>query len=185
MWYFESSFQSFLDSIPQIISFLIPNNFNVAKLEMKPKRKQMANTVAITLLTVSSDFLTETLEQACKSPRGHVSFLNRWEMPSLKICSEHRTRVWPNGFHRGDEMTKVSEHLTSWGLGVCRIWIVTCRINRASPEKTAAAVCVRQHGTVCKSPPNCPRKVKPPHHSISLALTKKSHSSSHNTNKCR
>lgn len=155
---------------------------------MKPKRKQTTNTVPITLLTVSSDFQTETLEQACKSRSGHVSLHNRWETPSLRICSEHRTRVWPNGFHRGDEMTKVSEHLPSWGPGVCRIWIVTCRVNRASPEKTAAAVCVHQHwakegkcvSLPALSPSNCPQKVKPPRYSISLALTKQSHSSSDN-----
>ncbi len=56
MWYFESGFPPFLDSIPQIISFLTQNNINAAKLRMKSKRKQMANTVLITLLTVSSDF---------------------------------------------------------------------------------------------------------------------------------
>lgn len=155
---------------------------------MKPKRK--ANHQHCSNLTVNSliRFPDRDIRAGMQISTWPLSFHNRWEMPSLRICSEHRTRVWPNGFHRGDEMTKVSEHLTSWGPGVCRIWIVTCRVNRASPEKTAAAVCVHQHwakegkcvSLPALSPSNCPQKVKPPRYSISLALTKQSHSSSDN-----
>ncbi len=37
--YFESGFPPFLDSIPQIISFLTPNNINAAKLRNRKESK--------------------------------------------------------------------------------------------------------------------------------------------------
>lgn len=42
------------------------------KKKKNSKEKQTVNTAPITLLRVSSNFLTETLEQACKSLRGHI-----------------------------------------------------------------------------------------------------------------